>query len=70
MGLSVASLARIRIERLAVRAAPEPKVFFDGAANLLGLTPEKFIVESMRGAAVRTIEEPESLLSTIVLVVK
>jgi uncharacterized protein (DUF1778 family) len=57
------STPRTQTERLEARVAPEQKTFFLKAANLRGVTLKEFMIESMREAAVRTVEEHELVLS-------
>ncbi len=57
------STPRTQTERLEARVAPEQKTFFLKAASLRGVTLKEFMIESMREAAVKTVEEHELVLS-------
>jgi uncharacterized protein (DUF1778 family) len=50
-------------ERLEARVDREQKAFFQKAASLRGVSLKEFMVNSMREAAVRTIQEHELVLS-------
>jgi uncharacterized protein (DUF1778 family) len=60
---SIRSTPRPLTERLEARIDPEQKTFFQRAASLRGVTLKEFMVNSMREAAVRTIQEHELVLS-------
>jgi uncharacterized protein (DUF1778 family) len=60
---SIRSTPRALTERLEARIDSEQKTFFQRAAILRGVTLKEFMVNSMREAAVRTIQEHELVLS-------
>jgi uncharacterized protein (DUF1778 family) len=56
-----ASVTRARAERLEARVSREQKDLFQRAAELQGRTLTDFVVASAHQAAVRTIEEMETI---------
>ena len=52
-------------ERLEARVVPEQKALFQRAAALRGVSLKAFMIDSMREAAVKTLEQHEQLKLTI-----
>jgi uncharacterized protein (DUF1778 family) len=56
-----ATMAKVKMERLEARIAPEQKKLLERAANLRGTTLTNFVVASAQQAATATISEFETL---------
>src|SRR5690349_5845989 len=57
----VGSAAKLRDERLEARVSHEQKALFQRAAELQGRTLTDFVIASVHAAAVRTIEEMQTI---------